>query len=274
MKKRRGSILIFTLWVLIILSIFSIILSRRASSDVKLAKYESRNIKAIYLTKAGVMKMLAELANDRNSYDSLNEDWNRTEENPKELAIRKDRILYGALDEMARLNLNATDLNPQYLVDLGLDHTIVDAIVVYKDAKDNKRFEFIEELFLVKGMTREAFSLMEDSVTIYRKDNAKVNINTARESVLHAIAGSLTQDILDYRRGSDSEAGTDDDGIFTTSSDITNNIPGLNPALFSWQSNIFRIWAKAVLSEDKESSMTTEAVIDRTSGKIYHWKEY
>ena len=85
--NKRGSILIFTLWVLIILVVLSLILSRRASTDIKLAKYESDNIKATYLGRAGVMKMLAELMKDTNSYDSLNEDWNRDKNDPKRLVL-------------------------------------------------------------------------------------------------------------------------------------------------------------------------------------------
>lgn len=273
-NKQKGSILIFTLWVLIILTILTIILSYRASSDVKLARRESYNIKTMYLARAGVMKMLAEIARDRNSYDSLNEDWRKDRDDPGILTIGDDEVFYGASDENSRLNLNSSTLKKEHLIRLGVDEHLAEQMLTYRIKKGAKGFEFMEELFLVDGMTRDDYSILEDSVTIYRGEDQKVNINTASASVIEAILGDsgLVQDVLEYRKGPDGEEGTDDDGIFRDSSDISS-IKGLDPALFSVVSDVFRIWAQSFLSEDKKIFKEIEAVIDK-SGKIYHWKEY
>ena len=271
--NKRGSILIFTLWVLIILVVLSLILSRRASTDIKLAKYESDNIKATYLGRAGVMKMLAELIKDTNSYDSLNEDWNRDKNDPKKLVLREDTVLYGAFDEERRLNLNGAGLKESHLVALGVDEMLSREILDYRNSKGKKRFEFTEELFLVRGMTKEIFGRLEESVTIYRGDDSKVNINTAGEEILGVIIGNsaIAQDVLIYRKGADGEEGTEDDGIFRDPSDISM-IGGLDPALFTVESDVFRIWTQAILSGDEEATKKLEAIIDR-SGKIHCWKE-
>lgn len=272
--KKKGSILIFTLWVLIILVVLSLILSRRASTDIRLAKYESDSIKATYLGRAGIMKMLAELAKDTNSYDSLNEDWNRDKDDPKKLVLRNDTVLYGAFDEERRLNLNGTDLEKNQLIALGIDERLSQKILDYRNSKDEKTFEFIEELFLVEGMTREVFGNLKESVTIYRGDDSKVNINTASEGILNVIIGNsaIVQDVLMHRKGADGEEGTEDDGIFRDASDISM-ISGLDPALFAVKSDVFHIWAQTILSGDEEIAKEIEAVINR-SGKIYGWKEY
>ena len=76
MIRYKGSVLILVLWVVIVLSLLSIAISFSASGDVKLARYESENIKAMYLAKAGVVKLIADIKKDPNNYDSLNEDWN------------------------------------------------------------------------------------------------------------------------------------------------------------------------------------------------------
>ena len=275
MIREKGSVLIFTLWVLIILAILTITLSYRASSDVRLAKYESSKIRATYLARAGAMKMLAELAKDQNGYDSLNEDWNITKDNPKEFKLGKETVFYGASDEMSRLNLNSTGLAKEHLINLGIDDEIVsENIVSYKnEKKDNNRFEFIEELFLVNGMTREIYLKIKDFVTIYREDDFKLNINTASEEVLRAVLGNegLVLDILDHRKGPDGEVGTEDDG-FKDPAEIST-IDGLNTTFFTISSNFFRVWAEAPLSQDKEIVKGVEAVVDR-SRKIHHWKEY
>ncbi|MBU1146996.1 MAG: general secretion pathway protein GspK [Candidatus Omnitrophica bacterium] len=261
--KKKGSILIFTLWVLIILAILSVIVSRRASTDVRLAKYEADSIKGAYFAKAGVMKMLVELTKDNNGYDSLDEDWNRTKDNPKELILKNDIVFYGASDEMARLNLNNCTVDN--LKNLGLENIIANNILKYKTAH-NKDFEFMEELFLVEGMTLDLYDTVKDFITIYRGDDAKVNINTAGPAVLMAVVGDpvLAQAIVDYRNSG---------SIFTNASDISM-IDGLDPAMFSWESSIFRIWAEAVLAGDADAVKAAEAIVDRTSGKIYHWREH
>lgn len=272
--KKRGSVLIFTLWVLVILVILSVALSRRASTDIKLAKYESDNIKAAYLARAGIMKMLLELTRDTNPYDSMNENWNRAKADPKTLQLKDDVILYGASDEMARLNLNSGSLNPAYLVRLGIDGFLAEKLRAYKDKKGDKGFEFMEELFLVEEMTREIYTEIKDSVTIYRGNDPKVNINTAGENVLKAVVGddALVQDILDYRKGLDGEESTDDDG-FKDMAELSA-IEKLDPGLFTVGSSVFRIWAQVHLRGGEEITKEIEAVIDRKTGKIYYWREY
>lgn len=290
MIKEKGSILIFTLWVLIILAILSIILSHRASSDVKLAKYESDKIKATYLAKAGVVKMLAELAKDKaeNSYDSLNEDWNRDKDNPKELKLAGATIYYGASDESGRLNLNSSITDKIYKdrlvgLDIRIDEYLAGEILNYKKGKGEKGFEFIEELFLVgdgSNMTAEIFSAIKDFVTVYRGTESKVNINTASEKILYAITDdvNLVPEILRYRKeGEDGDEYTIEDNAFRSDDEISVFLEKENsevpPAYFSVNSDdYFRIWAEVSLTEDKEIVKSVEAVVNR-SGKIYHWNE-
>ena len=279
MKKDNGSILIFVFWVLIILSLLSIAVSYKYSGDIKLAKYESENIKALYLAKAGVAKEIAELNKDRNNYDSLNEDWGKE----KEFKFGDGEAVYRAFDEEARLNLNNPSLEKGHLIMLGLDDALSQAALDYKTEKGGKGFEFIEELFLVNGMTRDIFLKIKDYVTIYRGNDPKVNINTADENILSMVLNgdsSLVNKIIAYREGSDGKVGTEDDGIFRednfagvfesfgiTPQDITNY-----QALFSVRSDFFRIKASAYFSDNKDIVRSIEAVIDR-NGKIFSWKE-
>ena len=106
MNGYRGSILIFVLWVLITLSLLSIAVSRYSSGDIRLAKYESENIRALYLAKAGVAKMAIDFNKDDNNYDSLNEDWNKKQE----FKLGGGEVTYIACDEGSRFNLNSLNL--------------------------------------------------------------------------------------------------------------------------------------------------------------------
>lgn len=283
MTGQKGSILILTLWILIILSIWSIIVSNIASTDIRLAKYESENIKALYLAKAGIMKMIAELDKDTNDYDSLNEDWYGTDDRPKEFKFGGATVFYGALDEEARLNLNRPGLKKEYLIRLGMNERISQNVLDYKVKKGDRGFEFMEELFLVAGMTHDIYDMIKDYITIYRGNDEKVNINTVTEDMLNVILDSrlpVIGKILAYRKGPDNNEGTEDDGIFTDDNfslvfegfgvtpDNTINYKGI----FSVKSNFFRIWASSSFSEDKKIIKQITSVADR-SGKIYYWKE-
>lgn len=279
MTRQKGSILIFTMWVLVILAILSIMLSHRASSEINLAKYESRKLLASYMLRAGVTAALSDLDKDRgvNSYDSLNEAWNAAEDGPKELLLNNNMVRYSVSDESARLNLNSSMLSIEQLVSLGIDDATAQKIIEYKNKKGDKGFEFMEELFLVDGMTRERYTAIKDLVTIYRGQDSKVNINTAGVAVLDAVIydGTLTRKALDYREGFDGKEGTGDDGLFEDVSTISVIINGLDPGLFTVRSDIFRIKAQAFLSGETEPAAGVEAVADRskTTGNIYYWKE-
>jgi type II secretory pathway component PulK len=280
MTRQRGSILIFTMWVLMILAIFTIMLSRRASSEINLARYEFRNLQASYLAKAGIVKILSELEKDKiaNSYDSLNEGWAAAEDNSKEVMLKGNNMVrYSVSDESARLNLNSSILSKEQIVSLGVDDGIAQKIIEYKNKKGNKGFEFMEELFLADGMTREAYSAIKDLVTIYRGQDSKVNINTANAAVLEAVTqdSALSAEVVDYRQGPDGEDGTEDDGLFENASAIGAIISGLTPGLFTVRSDVFRIKAQAFLQNETEPALRVEAVVDRSRPveNICYWKE-
>ena len=280
MIRQKGSILVLILWVLIILSLLSIAISYRASGDIKLAKYEADNIKSLYLAKAGIAKMIAELSKDINDYDSLNEDWAKE----KEFAFRGGSCLYSASDEDARFNLNSSDLSGyrEYLTRLGLDSDLSQKLLDYRIKKGEKGFEFMEELFLTDGMTRDIYSNIKDNVTIYKGIEPKVNINTADENVLRAVVANdlIINKIIEFRNGNDNKPGTEDDGIFTEADfSIIFSGFGLTPedilnyqGLFKPKSDFFRITVNASFSEDRKIIKSVIAVVNR-SGKIYYWKE-
>lgn len=278
MKRRRGSILIFVLWVLIILSILSISISYRSSGDIKLAKYESENIKALYLARACIAKMLVELNKDRNNYDSLNEDWNKE----REIRLGGGKVAYRAYDEAARFNINSSNLNKKQLIRLGPNDDLCLRIMDYKITKGAKGFEFMEELFLVDGMTRDIYAGIKDYITIYRGADPRININTADEDVLRLLLEDdlIVSKIIEFRKGDDARIGTVDDGVFAEDNFrvIFENF-GVAPEaivnyrpLFSVRSGFFRISLDVSFSEGKTRTRHFASVLDR-SGKIYYWRE-
>lgn len=278
MKDEKAGILIFVMWVLIILSLFSIAISRNSASDIKLARHESIGIKLLYLAKAGVVKAIIDLNEDKNNYDSLNEGWNKE----KEFKLGGGSVIYSSHDESARFNLNDPGLSKKHLITLGLDNGTSQGLLDYKAKKEEKGFEFMEELFLIEGMTRDMYSKIKDYVTIYRGANPRININTSDENTLRAVIenDSIVNKIIEFRMGDDNKIGTIGDGVFTEDnfSLVFENF-GAAPDvilrykfLFDVKSEFFRILAEASFPEDKNETKRIMAVVDRL-GKIYCWKE-
>lgn len=297
MRDSRASIIIFVLWALAILSLFSVAVSYNSAADIKLARYESDGIKSLYLAKAGIAKMAAELNKDKNNYTSLNEGWN----GEKEFMFGGGKVTYSASDESARLNLNGSDLSMEHLIRLGLGEDISRRLLSYRIEKGEKGFEFMEELFLIDGFGRDIYLRIKDRVTIYRGSDSRININTADENELRLVLGDdlIINRIIGFRMGDDASDGTGYDGVFTEDnfSAIFKDF-GVTPeavlnyrALFSVKSDFFRILAEASFSEGKDQASPIRhysadvgangvsngarrivAVIDM-SGKIYYWKD-
>ncbi len=160
---------------------------------------------------------------------------------------KKEITLYGLEDETSKININSTkalsvlkNMLLQYDIELEEVENIIASIEDWRDEDDipktaggaedsyyqaldtpytssGRDFLVEEELLLVKGMTEELFyDKLKDYITVY--GDGKININTASEKVVSAAFGigypELAQKILDYRRGVDGKAGTDDDRWF------------------------------------------------------------
>ena len=162
-------------------------------------------------------------------------------------AERQQTTLYGLMDESARIDINSAgeDILASMLERIaGADEEssidMAQAIIDWRNPTqspevkkyyeelempyENKgaKFEVIEELLLVRGMTKEAFSRIRDMVTVHGTE--KVNINTAGFNVFYALGLNrrLSERIIEYRRGRDGVSGTDDDRIFETINDLRN----------------------------------------------------
>ncbi|MBF0532552.1 MAG: general secretion pathway protein GspK [Candidatus Omnitrophica bacterium] len=132
----------------------------------------------------------------------------------------------GFQDESGRININGLTLSnyhvlEQLLIILGVDnHIALDIALSMMDWQDrandtvepglgaeddfymkqpkpyhckNLPYDSVEELFLVKGMTKKIFQTLKPYITVFPKyGGLTVNFNTASEEVLKALARSVT----------------------------------------------------------------------------------
>lgn len=230
---------------------------------------------------------------------------------------KEDEEVYGIMDESSKININKAsaeilgvllervgELERDEAIDIAnaiIDWRDVDIITspggaenkYYKNLKlsyecKNEKFQVIEELLLIKGMSPEIFSKIKDIITIYGED--KVNINTASFTTLYGLGLSkdLAERIIEFRQGSDGETGTEDDKIFKTIGELksigplfrgeSNQIDQLiSLNMLTVRSDVFRINSSGILKRGKQQWQRSIVCIVKRQVKgtaqLIHWHE-
>ncbi|MBN2097662.1 MAG: general secretion pathway protein GspK [Candidatus Omnitrophica bacterium] len=121
----RGTILIVTLWILLILTLFALALGERASLEVNLTKYQRDKAKAIRLAQAAIERAIWEKLNNdtEENSDSFHEPWANNQAAFKDVqlgagtftvgysidasTLDENKItFYGLEDEQSKININ------------------------------------------------------------------------------------------------------------------------------------------------------------------------
>ncbi len=216
---KDGSILVIILWVIIILSILSLSLGNFIFGQIKFTNFFIRSTAAVPLAKAACYSAFYERKEDNTKeYDS-----------EKELLKERSQTLQGGVsykyyfeDEGSRININTVSKDTLEKLP-GLDEDSAGAII-----NSNRRpFKIKEEILAVEGITKEKFTQFKDFITVC--GNGKVNINTVSKEALFALGleNDLIGIIMRYRKespGEDGNSGTDDDGVFFSTSDILSGL--------------------------------------------------
>ena len=129
---KKSSILVFTLWLLVFLSVFSLGIGRKTAGNLMVSGYFKNRLITYYLAKAGIELGIYELEKDETpSYDTLNESWFNNEEifrdiplgmgyitlsyalpaglwgnNNEGAATEEQPVFYGIMDESSKININ------------------------------------------------------------------------------------------------------------------------------------------------------------------------
>jgi general secretion pathway protein K len=226
-------------------------------------------------------------------------------------------VLFGAMDESSRIDINSVSVNTitnllERVADIESNQAgdIASAIIDWRDEDNavslggaeneyyenletpytckNGNFQVSQELLLVRGMSQEIFSKINEIITVYGTE--KVNINTAGFRVLYALGLSekLCERIIEYRRGRDGVTGTEDDNIFKSPGDL-NNIGSLfteestqisyliSSNMLTVRSDVFRICSEGSLeSGTGKHTGGIVCVVKRLQDKraqILYWNE-
>jgi general secretion pathway protein K len=238
-KGQKGIALLTVIWVLVVLMVIVFSFSFMARTETLSTLAFKEGMEKRFLAEAGVERGVMELFYRKTNLNkTLTEDqavW-RIDGSPYEGKVGEGNYLVRIFDESGKLDLNK---GPERLLralirSLVTDETeadsIMDSILDWRDGDDlhrllgaesdyyqslprpyqakNADFETLEELLLVKGVTRGLLygdkkrKGLTDFLTVLGK-TSKININAASREVLMIIPGMTTdmvEEILTFRQ--------------------------------------------------------------------------
>jgi len=316
LKERSGSVLIIVLWSVFFLASMGVAINYYIRPHISTAGRLTRMVKTRHLAEAGVRRAILEIRYDINtSYDALNEPWASETDRLKSVALGDGGFTVEFIDEERKININKAPYSvlENVIADIGDVNSqdaadIASAIIDWRDEDDdpgeggaeggyysvlkydypskNGDFEILEELLLVKGMTREIFDTIKDSITVHGA--GAVNINTASPEVLGALEmeGELVAKIMHFRYSS--EGGTPgEDSVFEDVGNISARLNEEEAMTGPENSRILKLVGDGLLSvgsdnfggtsegylEGAPGSVKVTFVFDRKKNVIRHWRQ-
>ena len=216
-----GSILIFTLWILVCLAVISLGFAHRVRLETKATAYTVANIRSFYRAERALYEKAIELI-----------EYGEEGEEEKEEEEEEDDVRCQVIPEEGKVNVN---LAPGRLLENlePIRGSLARAIMKRRLGEDMKAgtqddvpFKLPEELLTLEDAEvepemwygeKEGEPALRDLLTVY--GDGKIDLNSAPAEVLEAIPGldrRLAEQILAFRAGPDGTLGTDDDTKWDT----------------------------------------------------------
>lgn len=237
----NGIALLTVLWVLTILMVIVLSFTYLARTETYSTLYFKEGIENKFLAEAGIERGIMELFYRKHYWGATallegNEFW-KTDGSPYSMPLGDGTYTVRIFDESGKIDLNSGDVTllRNLLTNLGVVgddlETIVDSIQDWRDKDDlirlhgaesdyylslpnpykakNASFDFLEELIMVKGITRELLygtsnkKGLIDFLTAFGKGARTINANAAPKEVLMAVPGmsaEVADAIIVYRQ--------------------------------------------------------------------------
>ena len=324
--NRRGVALILVLWVIMVLSLLISGFAFTMHVETQVAAFSRKELKAEMLARSGIeVARMQLLLHDKSAtdagFDALTQAWVTNQDLYVDHELGEGKFNVVVTDEERKLpvnNLTAAQWH-KLLEVLGADpldsDVIVDSTLDWIDATDLHRLngadntyygslvppykkkggplDRIEELLLVRGITKELFAGtpagvkdspghpgLKDMLTTFSA--GQVNVNTASSEVLQALLGlddTQATLVLQHRDGQDGVSGTDDDMPFRSVDEFLGLLGGSDPKVtqqfrpfVNVSSQFFHVKSTGEVAGTK---YTIDAVMRRQGGVclVASWRE-
>jgi len=316
--NNRGIALITVILIISILVAVAIELNRSSRAAIYDAANLSDGIKLTYIAKSGFYGAAALLANSDNNYDTLRDNWAKTEVlSAQSKTLFTDGYFIATVeDEAGKIPLNKLVNGDEYNSDIkdilirllsqpefGLEerkaNEITDSIKDWIDADNsatgygaetsyyssldppyeakNAQLDCIEELLMVKGITKEIFTGTKEKPSLAQYVTADsdgvININTAPKMVLRALSESISAELADkmdeYRRK---------EGNDLSNPQWYKQVSGMagvtiKPELITVKSNYFKIISTGKMMNMEKSLSGVIKRLGQKSIQIIKWRQ-
>lgn len=225
-RSQKGSVLVAVLWLIAMLGVFCLAVSRQASQELMFGQWLRDRVLGRSLAKAAIQRCLTEIRADQfQVFDAFQESWGSNEKAMKEISLgdgkfsvvceQDGEVMFGACDEAGRINLNKASAAVLAKLVMAVDSSagsemsvkIADAIVDWRDPDDSRSSqgaeapEYKSQKLPYEAANADLKSVEELSMIkgvtpeLYRKllpyvtiyTDGRVNFNTAPAMVLKAL---------------------------------------------------------------------------------------
>lgn len=310
-QNKKAMFLVFSLWVFVLMTIFCYALSYRTTVEVRKTKFLISTFRAHSLAVSGVKAVKQNLLNSAKEEMfedgiSNNQDWATELSKTVEFKAprRSGEFSAKATDLGAKININL--IKEEHLLSLlewaeanqlvSNAKNISDAILDYIDEDDENRgssteenaknsyLNTIEELNYIKAIAEQDMTFFIENFTVYG-DNAKLNINTASNSIINVVLAILQEkhnlpediynQIIEARNDNIDSASKEDTGFSKESwAALLSDAGTFKDKLEEWftidAANIFEITSTAKI--DKIEKQIT-SIVDIKNNKTLSWFE-
>jgi general secretion pathway protein K len=249
-NKKKGSFLIFSLWVIIIISYLLLELSWQSRLGTRLTTYHEDELRFLEVAKS-VATVISSRLEEKNRVITTNNLLLEAKNYIDDIYFEGAHVAISCEDESSRININHVSFEGLKKI-FSDEIELAAAIHDWRDLDDNptsgggaeKDFsdyvglsikprngplKSLDEMLLIRGMTPSIFNEIQPYVTVMTA--GPININTASDKVLSKLGLplSLVEKIGAYRRGDDGIENTEDDNVFPS-------IASLSSSLSAWKS--------------------------------------
>ena len=188
--SKKGQVFLIVIWLLLLLTVFTIGLGHRVAGSLKQRQYHSARIRAYCLAETTLNAVIAGIEN--------------------KTALPKNLPGLVVTDEESKINVNVANL--ELLVSLCENNKISDPEAVAKNilmwrgelADSEKTYETslgyrpkgaglssVAELMMVRGIDEKSFNRIKDQVTVF--GSGSINLNTVSLDTLKIVAQGLAK---------------------------------------------------------------------------------
>ncbi|MFC1808823.1 general secretion pathway protein GspK [Candidatus Omnitrophota bacterium] len=218
--KEKGTILIVSLWVILIFSMVAVSLGVRGSLEAKIARFFYERTQNRALARSGIFLGKFVLESDKDTrLDGPQDTWYNQESFKAALNVTTfDSLDLSIVDEESKININAASEKIlsalfKHISNRGMNFEnekedyVADILFFRGDSAfsgetslgkeyTGRPFRNIEDLLLLENCSQNDFNIIRDYITVfpYNGDQLIVNINTAQAEIINILLLSAVSD--------------------------------------------------------------------------------